>query len=133
MREVSKFNSFSTFAIIALIATGLAFTALVAAKFAAVKLAACVLFAAAVSARLGAVSELLAEPVNLINFTARMAQKFSFATFAGAANGFRDAKFEAPSDLGATLARQNRACEILKVGVFKISKNEILRAGILRS
>ena len=102
---MAKFKAFATFAIIALIATGLAFTALVTAKFAAVKLAACVLFAAAVGAKLGAVSELLAEPVNLINFTARMAQKFSFATFAGAANGFRDAKFEAPSDLGATLAQ----------------------------
>jgi len=122
---VVKFKAFATFAIIALIATGLAFTALVAAKFAAVKLAACVLFAAAVSARLGAVSELLAEPANLINFTARMAQEFSLATFVRATSGFCNAKFKAPSDLGAVLSRQNRA--------FKISKNEILRADILHS
>ncbi|WP_177388118.1 hypothetical protein [Campylobacteraceae bacterium] len=69
----------------------------------------------------------------MINFTARTAQEFSFATFAGAANGFCDAKFKAPSDLGAVLARQNRTCEILKGRACKISKNEILRAGILRS
>ena len=130
---MAKFKAFATFAIIALIATDLAFTALVAAKFAAVKLKTCVLSAAAVSARLGAVSELLAEPANLINFTACMAQEFSLATFAGATSGFCNAKFKALIDLGAVLARQNRACEILKVGVFKISKNEILRADILRS
>ncbi|WP_367275115.1 hypothetical protein [uncultured Campylobacter sp.] len=69
----------------------------------------------------------------MINFTACMAQEFSLATFVRATSGFCDAKFKAPSDLGAVLARQNRACEILKVGVFKIPKNEILRAGILRS
>ena len=133
MQELAKFKAFATFAIIVLIATGLAFTALVAAKFAAVKLTACVLSAAAVSARLRAVSKPFAEPVNLINFTARMAQEFSLATFAGAASGFCDAKFKALIDLGAVLARQNRACEISKAGVLKISKNEILRAGILRS
>ncbi|WP_367274730.1 hypothetical protein, partial [uncultured Campylobacter sp.] len=98
-------KAFATFTIIALIAMDLAFTALIAAKFAAVKLAACVLSAAAVSARLGAVSKLLVEPVNLINFTACMAQEFSLATFAGAASGFRDAKFKAPIDLGAMLVR----------------------------
>ena len=105
MQELAKFKAFANFAITALIATDLAFTALVAIKFAAVKLAACILSAAAVSARLGATSKLLAKPVNFINFTACMAQEFSLATFAGAANGFRDAKFEAPSDLGATLAQ----------------------------
>ena len=102
---MAKFKAFATFAIIALITTGLAFTALVAIKFAAVKLAACVLFAAAVSARLGAVSEPLTEPINVINFTARTAQEFSLATIAGAASGFCNAKFKAPSDLGAVLSR----------------------------
>ena len=91
--------------IIALITTGLAFTALIAAKFAAVKLAACVLFAAAISAKLGAVSEPLTELVNLINFTARTAQEFLIAVFAEAASRFLDVKFEAPSDLGVILAR----------------------------
>ena len=133
MREVAKFKAFANFAIIALIATDLAFTALVAAKFAAIKLAACVPFAAAVSVRLGAASKLLAKPVNLINFTACMAQEFSLATFAGAASGFFDAKFKALSDLGAAFARQGRACRILRGKLCKISKNEILRAAILRS
>ena len=105
MQELAKFKAFANFVIIALIITGLTFTAFAATEFSAVKLAACVLFAGTASVKLGAVSEPLAEPVNLINFTARMAQKFSFATFAGAANGFRDAKFEAPSDLGAMLAQ----------------------------
>ena len=100
MQELAKFKAFANFAIIALIATDLAFTALVAIKFAA-----CVLFAAAVSARLGAVSKLLVEPANLINFTACMAQEFLIAVFAEAASRFRDVKFEAPSDLGATLAQ----------------------------
>ena len=71
---MAKFKAFATFAIIALIATDLAFTALVATEFSAVKLAVCVLSATAVSVRLGAASELLAEPANLINFTARTAQ-----------------------------------------------------------
>ena len=71
---MAKFKAFATFAIIALIATDLAFTALVATEFSAVKLAVCVLSATAVSVRLGAASELLTEPANLINFTARTAQ-----------------------------------------------------------
>ena len=91
--------------IIALIAIELAFTALIAIKFAAVKLAVCVLSVVTVGVKLGVVSEPLTEPVNLINFTACMVQEFSLATFVRATSGFCDAKFKAPSDLGAVLSR----------------------------